>query len=453
MKRLTSILASFALAFGLMVPATALAEDGYASVAIDYNGQRINLQPQIEVTANSLMVTFDMQADDAKYQSAIQAGFSLSSDARSARIAQADVSGSTVTAVVSNGEGSLAFKNGAFYLGELTVNVAAQLGAGDTTGAKIVVSTMDATDARFSTPAMYTMDTLDDAGTMKPAEMRSVPFSIATSAYTGTQIPDGGNNTPGGNPQPSGNEKNPSDVGVGLGQLGSGASISDKGKSALQSIGSDILQKVKNDLDNMLAGRGSLAGLTSDQLQAIAEVIQEAGGDLSKVDVTLTPTAMKLGSDSAAEDIEKLNKKFRGATLLSIYDLSVKIAVSCGAKSTGDIYMTEVASPIEFTLSVPDGSLSTMNAAVGFVHGGNADTINDGIAPNVKASTVQFPASKFSTYAVYGKMKSATPNGGNYGSLVDTGDTKPLVMLVFAGIVLIASIAVVFSGRKRPNKA
>ena len=71
------------------------------------------------------------------------------------------------------------------------------------------------------------------------------------------------------------------------------------------------------------------------------------------------------------------------------------------------------------------------------------------MVPDAQANAVSFPASKFSPYAVYGKMKSATPNGNNYGSLVNSGDAKPFVMLGFAGLVLIASIIVVFTGRKK----
>lgn len=447
MKKLTSILASFALAFGLMVPAVAFADDGYASVAIDYNGQRINLKPQISNDANSLMVSFDVQADDARYQSYIQTSFTLSSEARDARIAQSDASGSTVVAVVSNGEDPLAFNDGVFYLGQLSVNVAAKLGAGDGTGAKIVVSSMDVTDSSFSAPAMYTMDTRNDEGTMTDAASRSVPFSIATSAYTGTEAP-GVVNPPDQKP-PAAFEKDPSAVGIGLGQMGTGTSISEGAKSTLQTIGADILQKVKDDLANMLAGKGTAVGLTSEQLQKIAQVVEAAGGDLSKVDISLTPMATKLGSESAAGAISELNKKFSGATLLSIYDLGVNLVASCGTVSTGDIAMSELASPIEFTVGVPEGSLATMNAAVGFMHAGAVDTISKGVVPDAQANAVSFPASKFSPYAVYGKMKSATPNGNNYGSLVNSGDAKPFIMLGFAGLVLVASIIVVFTGRKK----
>lgn len=447
MKKLTSILASFALAFGLMVPAVAFADDGYASVAIDYNGQRINLKPQISNDANSLMVSFDVQTDDARYQSYIQTSFTLSSEARDARIAQSDASGSTVVAVVSNGEDPLAFNDGVFYLGQLSVNVAAKLGAGDSTGAKVVVSSMDVTDSSFSAPAMYTMDTRNDEGTMTDAASRSVPFSIAASAYTGTEAP-GVVNPPDQNP-PAAFEKDPSAVGIGLGQMGTGTSISEGAKSTLQTIGADILQKVKDDLANMLAGKGTTIGLTPEQLQEIAKVVEAAGGDLSKVDISLTPVAAKLGSESASDAISELNKKFSGATLLSIYDLGVNLVASCGTVSTGDIAMSELASPIEFTVAVPDGSLATMNAAVGFVHAGAVDTINKGVVPDAQANTVSFPASKFSPYAVYGKMKTATPNGNNYGSLVSSGDTKPFIMLGFAGVVLVASIIVVFTGRKK----
>lgn len=447
MKKLASILTSFVLAFGLMAPTAAFANDGYASVAIDYNGQRINLKPQVSDDANSLMVSFDVQADDERYQSYIQTSFSLSSEARSARIAQADASGSTVVAVVSNGENPLAFSDGVFYLGQLSVNVAAKLGEGDGTGAKVVVSSMDATDSSFSAPAMYTMDTRTDEGTMTDVASRSVPFSIAASAYTGTEVPGIGN--PPEQQPPTVFEKDPSTVGVGLGQMGSGTSISEGAKSTLQTIGADILQKVKDDLANMLAGKGTAIGLTPEQLQEIAKVVEAAGGDLSKVDISLTPVAAKLGSESASDAISELNKKFSGATLLSIYDLGVNLVASCGTVSTGDIAMSELASPIEFTVAVPDGSLATMNAAVGFVHAGTVDTINKGVVPDAQANTVSFPASKFSPYAVYGKMKTATPNGNNYGSLVSSGDTKPFIMLGFAGVVLVASIIVVFTGRKK----
>lgn len=118
--------------------------------------------------------------------------------------------------------------------------------------------------------------------------------------------------------------------------------------------------------------------------------------------------ATKLGSESAAGVISELNKKFSGATLLSIYDLGVNLVASCGTVSTGDIAMSELASPIEFTVGVPEGSLATMNAAVGFLHAGAVDTINKGVVPDAQANAVSFPASKFSPYAVYGKMKSAS---------------------------------------------
>lgn len=460
MKKLAGILTSFALAFGLMVPAVAFA-DGRATVAVEYDGKVVNLEPKIDSDANSLMVSFDVQADVAKYQGYLTVGFQLSNEARGARIAKADVSGSTVTAVVSNGEDSLAFDGSTFRLGTLTVNVDAKLGEGDGTGAKIVVNSLDATDATFAAPVMYTMDTRDDSGTQIDAAARSVPFTLAASAYTGTQVPagDGGNtggNTGGQVPPPTTvYEKNPSDVLVGLDQMGNGASFSSGSLATLQNIGADILQKVKDNLNAMLAGQGSMPGFTADQLKSIAEVIQAAGGDLSKVNVTLTPVASKLDADSAQDDIRKLNAKFTGSTLLSIYNLGVKFVASYSTSSTGDIYVTELTNPIEFTLSVPEGSLSTMNAAVGFVHAGEANALGSDskVTPNIKANTVTFPAQKFSTYAVYGKMKSAVPNPNNYGSLVDTGDTKPLIMLAFAGIVLIASIAVVFSGRRRQNKA
>ena len=92
-----------------------------------------------------------------------------------------------------------------------------------------------------------------------------------------------------------------------------------------------------------------------------------------------------------------------------------------------------------------------MNAAVGFMHDGQAYTIDKGVTPSVKASTVQFPAQKFSTYGVYGKTKSATP-GGKYGGLSQTGDSKQMLMLLFGGIVLIASFVAVFAGKKQTVK-
>ncbi len=446
MKRLASIFTALALAFGLMVPAMAFADDGYASVSIDYDGQHIVLEPQIEQGAHSLMITFEVKADVAKYQPYVQVtGFDLSDQARSARIADRTISGSTVTAVISNGEDAL-FEGDNFFLGTLSVNVAAKLVPDESTGAKIVVSTMDTTDDRFATPVMYTMDTHDDTGALMGVEARSVSFVLPQSAYTGSEYPvEGGGNQE--QPTQPVYEKDPSQVVVSTDLLGTGASISVGARSTLQSIGSETLQKIKDDLANMLAGNGSLIGLTPEQLKSIAEVIQEAGGDLSQVDISLTPVATKLGSDDAKEDIAILDKKFAGATLLSAYDLGVIFQASCGSKSTGEIPMSELTSPIEFTLGVPEGAFNTMNAAVGFMHDGQPNTIDKGVVPSATTSTVQFPAQKFSTYGVYGKMKSATPRGSAAG-LAATGDATPLIMLVFVAVILVVSFLVIFTGRR-----
>lgn len=452
MKKLASVLISFAIAFGLMVPALAFADDGIGNVAIDYNGKRINLKPQVDEAAHSLMIKFQVQTDNAKYQNYVSTGFALSNEARGARIAQSSVAGSTVTAVVSNGESPLQFNNNTLFLGTLTVNVNAKLGVGDSTAARVVVLQMDTTDETFGALSMHAMDTRDDTGELLSVESRSVPITLSASEYTGTEVPTGESTDAGVIPQQL-SHYNPSDVVVGEGQLVEGVFIADGDKAALQSVGSDLLQKVKDQLDVMLAGNGEYPGLTSEQLQKIAQIVEAAGGNLEDIEIAVTPSAAEIESDEAKDDIALMDKRFAGATVLSVYDLSVTIEVSYQEDSTGPLEVTELTEPINFTVGVPHGSLATMNAAVGFVHNGQVETIDKGVKPSLQTNTVQFPASQFSTYAVYGKEKTATPTAGPVGSLVQTNDSNPLLMIGFGGLTVIACIAAYLTIRKRKAQA
>lgn len=452
MKKLASILISFAIAFGLMVPTMAFADDGIGNVAIDYNGQRINLKPQVDEAAHSLMIKFQVQTDVAKYQNYVHTGFSLSSEARSARIAQSSVAGSTVTAVISNGESPLQFNDNTLFLGTLTVTVNAKLGAGDSTAARIVVTQMDTTDETFGAPSMHAMDTRDNTGELVSIESRAVPVTLASSAYTGTEVPTAESPGSGDMPQqPS--YYNPGNVAVGIGQLAEGVFIADSDKSALQSVGSDLIQKVKDQLDAMLAGNGEYPGLTSEQLQKIAQIVEAAGGNLDDIEIAVTPSAVEIGSDEAKDAIALMDKKFSGATVLSVYDLSVSIEVSYQGDTTGPLDVTELIEPINFTVGVPEGSLASMNAAVGYVHDGQAYAIDKGVKPSLQSNTVQFPAMKFSTYAVYGKEKTATPTAGPVGSLIQTNDSNPLLMIGFGGLAVIACVAAYLTIRRRKAQA
>lgn len=450
MKKLASVLISFAIAFGLMVPTVAFADNGIGNVAIEYNGQRINLKPQIDEQVHSLMIKFQVQTDAAKYQNFVSAGFTLSSDARSGRIAQADVSGSTVTAVVSNGESPLKFSGDTFFLGTLTVNVDAKLGAGEGTGARIVVTQIDSTNQSFGAPTMHAMDTRDDAGELISVEARTVPVTLAASAFTGSAVPSDGGTTTTPQPLPGTNDTKPAtEVAVGLGQMVDGSSVD---AAALKSVGSDVLQKVREQLDAMLAGQGIYPGLTSEQLQKIAEVIEAAGGDLSLVDVAVTPGVGELTADEAKGDLALLDKKVPSANLLSVYNLTVSMEVSLKdnpGKTTGPLSITELTEPITFSVKVPEGTLATMDVAVGFVHNGEAATISQGVNPILQSSTVEFPASKFSTYAVYGKAKAAVPTSGPVGSLVQSSATGPALLIGFGALAIIGFAGAVITARKR----
>lgn len=446
MKKLASILISFALAVGLMVPAMAFADDGIGNVAIEYNGQRINLKPQVDEAAHSLMIKFQVETDDTKYQSFVSTGFTLSSEARSARIAQSDVSGSTVTAVVSNGESPLQFNNNTLFLGTLTVNVNAKLGEGDSTGANIVVLQMDSTDATFGAPSMHAMDTRDDTGSLLSLESRRVPVTLNASAYTGTVVPDG---TTQGSGSVIGNVTDTlsaSKVNVGRGKLGEGITVSDAGISALQALGADIVEKV-------LSGTGAYKGLTDEQIQKIAAIIEAAGGDLDAITVNVTPVAGEIKAEEAKEEVSLMDKKFSGASVLGVYTLSVTLEVSYQDLTTDPMDITELSQPLNFTVSVPEGTLATMNAAVGYVHDGKAYVIDKDVKPILQSSTVQFPATQFSIYAVYGKEKSATPTAGPVGSLIQTSDSNPLLMIGFGGLAIIACIAAYLTIRKRKMQA
>lgn len=446
MKKLFSILASFALAFGLMVPTMAFADDEIGSIAIEYNGQRINLKPQVNEAAHSLLIKFQVQTDDAKYQNYVRAGFALSNDARSARIAQSDVSGSTVTAVVSNGESPLPFSNNAFFLGTLTVNVNAKLAPNGSTAAKIVVSQMDTSDHSFGATNMHAMDTRDDSGSLIDAGSRSVPFTIDASAYTGTELPDP-NAAPASQDQST---RIPSDnIVVGLGQMADGVTLSEGDQGALSSLGSDLVEKVREQIEEMLAGKGIYPGLTSEQLQKIAEVIEAAGGNLDDINVAVTPVAKDLDADEAAEDVALMDRKFSGASMMGVYDLGVTVEVSYEDVTTGPLQITSLLEPIVFTVSVPEGSLATMNAAVGYVHDGTVYSVDKGVKPILQSSTVQFPASQFSVYAVYGKEKSITPTTGPSGSLIPLDGSSLFLIIGFGALALIACIAAVFTVRRR----
>lgn len=446
MKKLFSILVSFALACGLMVPTMAFADDEIGTVAIDYNGQRINLKPQINEAAHSLLVKFQVQVDDGKYQDYVSAGFTLSNEARSTRIAQSDVSGSTVTAVVSNGESPLPFSNNTLFLGTLTINVNAKLAPSGNTGAKIVVLQMDTTDHSFGATNMHAMDTRDDSGSLIDSGLRSASFTINASAYTGTELP-GSNGAPASQDQ---NNRIPSDnIAVGLGQMADGVTLSEGDQGALSSLGSDLVEKVREQIEEMLAGKGVYPGLTSEQLQKIAEVIDAAGGNLDDINVAVTPVAKDLDADEAAEDVALMDRKFSGASMMGIYDLGVTIEVSYDDITTGPLQITSLFEPIVFTVSVPEGSLATMNAAVGYVHDGTVYSVDKGVKPILQSSTVQFPASQFSVYAVYGKEKAITPTTGPSGSLIPLDGSSLFLIIGFGCLALIACIAAVFTIRKR----
>lgn len=449
MKKLASVLISFAIAFGLMVPAVALADDGIGNVAIDYNGQRINLKPQIDEQSHSLMVKFQVMTDDAKYQNFVSTGFTLSSDARSGRIAQSDASGSTVTAVVSNGESPLRFSGDTFFLGTLTVNVNAKLGAGDSTAARIVVSQMDSTDESFGSPSAHALSEAHDyTSELLSVEARTVPLTLAANAFTGSTTPVEGGTSP--QPLPGTSDIKPStEVIVTTGQMIEGTSVDE---AALKSVGSNVLQKVKEQLETMLSGQGVYAGLTGEQLQKIAEVIEAAGGDLSLVDVAVTPSSGELTADEAKGDVSLLSKKIPNADLLSLYNLGVSIEVSIKddpSTTTGPLSVTELTEPITFTVKVPEGRLATMDVAVGFVHNGEAYAISQGVKPILQSSTVEFPASKFSTYAVYGKAKSAVPTTGPVGSLIQSSAGNPALLIGFGALAIIGFAGAIITARRR----
>lgn len=450
MKKLASVLISFAIAFGLMVPTVAVAAEGVGNVAIEYNGQRINLKPKIDEQSHSLIVKFQVETDIAKYQRYVSTGFTLSADARSGRIAQSDVAGSTVTAVVSNGESPLKFVDNTFFLGTLTVNVDAKLGEDDSTAARIVVTQMDSTNESFGAPSAHALsEARDYTSELLSVEARTVPLTLAASAYTGSVVPSDDDATP-TTPQPGTLDSKPStEVEVSLGQMTEGSSVDAAG---LKSVGSDVLQKVKEQLEAMLAGEGYYTGLTSEQLQEIAKVIEAAGGDLSLVDVAVTPSVAELMVDDVREDIALLDKKMSGADLLSVYDLGVTIEVSLKddpGTTSGALAITELTEPITFTVKVPEGTLSTMNVAVGYVHDNEANAINQDVTPILQSSTVEFPASMFSTYAVYGKAKTATPTAGPVGSLVQSSAGNPALLIGFGALAIIGFAGAIITARKR----
>lgn len=445
LKKACAAISSLVLAFALMVPTIAWADDDEMAIRMSYNGAPI-VVAQLEGTPHTVSITFHTHIDYAGYENvAKETTFTLADDLKSLRVAGDPIKNDdgSYTVVVSNGNGALPMTDGYYLdLGTLNIKIDGTLDcdsadAKEMTKATIVVTDLDTSDSTF-----FTTSSIGE-GTAQPTS--ETPFTLAASSFSKV-----------------------------VGTAGGDDNVPDDKKPIVDKPVINVPEEVTPPSDDEIANAttpvvnralqalwdGKTAdGISADDQAVIKEFLEKAkaaGYSIEDLHVQYIVDVLKyddVNDEALKADKALLDKDYGQFDQLGFYDLHVTMVVSVPADpSLGEASatVTYVDKELPFTVDVASGSLYGKAPVVAYVHEGSVYEIKDGVTADEEQSTVTFSAWEFSTYGVYAKNKlgSPTPNGGNVGGLAVTGDERIPIILLVGAAVLCATLAVIFTRKQ-----